>query len=939
MNDNTSYREKGRAVFLAAIMIVSVVAMSAAFTGAVAAQEDTFDVTDASITAGERTVVEADSQTQDIEVEFHIGQNIDSEEIAIDISDLDDVTDIDGDNVSVTVDTSSTGISATGASLQASDEELVISGIAGEHTDGASEGETITIQVTYNIDGDFEVDLGPETVQYTTNGESVSFNALSEQDIVFDSSDTTSDWAATTPSDITAGNTYDEDTVWEGVYVTTYTERVEDTVNIYEADEDDSNNYRLGDRVDRTGTTPGVATNYDTSNLEGGEEYIIELEGDTDDTYVAIELEELSLGAEAADTNVTTNNDIDVDVTSEDLTGSTVYGTVYTDSDLDDEADDFDTQTEELDANGDASFTWDLSEGNEGSYWVEVEHEPSDVTASTDEIEVNEAPDTEVEFRDNVRENIGNNASIVVEIEDHDGSVVVQVGDQDEENYAAFLEVTDEDDSGNVTIVHDTTAADKNAYSVVGDDELEVLNTPGVTNPPLEAGSYTLNVGLTGNSTAIDDRQDSAQYNLQDREELADDQISTHVAPVADSLSSSSDLEDTKVTADDTVAFLEEQAMDNLVVQLDNPHIYALLDEGDDEDALETNGFNLTIEEVNPGPNVQPSVWATDDGHENGGTKISVDTLVANQTEGQAVFALDNDDLADELEEGEEYYLNVTLDNHITDYAENASTTFETEEAELELDEDENANLANSSAEDVVGETNIAPGSELTIFAESDGYFFDDNETTVAEDGSFVGTFDFSEEPADIDVELSVEESQNNFGVSAEGDAVLYAADQPEPHSISLDATAPDSVEVGEDATLSVDVENVGEQTSPEFEFTATYDGDELASQSFDLEGGESESFEYELDTSAAGSFDWSVTADGEDVDASESGTLTVEEEEPSDEEPSDEDPSDEEPSDEEPSDEDEDDDDEEDGVPGFGFAVALFALIAAAMLALRQQE
>jgi len=40
MNNEPTYREKGRAVFLAAIMVLSVVAMSAAFTGAVAAQND-----------------------------------------------------------------------------------------------------------------------------------------------------------------------------------------------------------------------------------------------------------------------------------------------------------------------------------------------------------------------------------------------------------------------------------------------------------------------------------------------------------------------------------------------------------------------------------------------------------------------------------------------------------------------------------------------------------------------------------------------------------------------------------------------------------------------------------------------------------------------------------------------------------------------------------
>ncbi|QFU81160.1 surface glycoprotein [Natronorubrum aibiense] len=51
MTNETSYREKGRALFLAALMVMSVVAMSAAFAGAAAAnhsEETTITATDGS---------------------------------------------------------------------------------------------------------------------------------------------------------------------------------------------------------------------------------------------------------------------------------------------------------------------------------------------------------------------------------------------------------------------------------------------------------------------------------------------------------------------------------------------------------------------------------------------------------------------------------------------------------------------------------------------------------------------------------------------------------------------------------------------------------------------------------------------------------------------------------------------------------------------------
>ncbi|NGM69533.1 PGF-CTERM sorting domain-containing protein [Natronolimnobius sp. AArcel1] len=94
----------------------------------------------------------------------------------------------------------------------------------------------------------------------------------------------------------------------------------------------------------------------------------------------------------------------------------------------------------------------------------------------------------------------------------------------------------------------------------------------------------------------------------------------------------------------------------------------------------------------------------------------------------------------------------------------------------------------------------------------------------------------------------------------------------------------------------------------------------------------------YDFDTDAEGDIEWEVATDHDDA----SDTLTVEDGTDDGDDGVDDgvddgddgvDDGDDGVDDEEPT------DDDDDGTPGFGVAVALFALLAAAMLALRKQD
>ncbi|WP_152422227.1 DUF7827 domain-containing protein, partial [Natrialba asiatica] len=307
------------------------------------------------------------------------------------------------------------------------------------------------------------------------------------------------------------------------------------------------------------------------------------------------------------------------------------------------------------------------------------------MTAESDEFSVEETPEGDITFPDTFDENLGNTGEIVVNINNYDGAVYVQFGDEDSSNYQTLLEVEDTSDSGNVTIEYDTTEVGTSAFSLAdSDDSLEHLYSTDGIDAPLEPGhSYSLTAGIVANATEgnVTDKTDGSSFYLNEREGM--NGLESATAPAAD------DLDDAVVTETDEIA-----NGDQLLGVIEANDVFALLSEDDDADSLASNDVNISVTEVNPGANAEPETWSNIDGvgtEAADGPELTGDDIEIVETDeenGTVLFALNSYDF---LENNEAYELNVSLEEGNVllsgDEDESVSTEFSLAQPELELDD------------------------------------------------------------------------------------------------------------------------------------------------------------------------------------------------------------------------------------------------------------
>ncbi|MGQ3414399.1 BGTF surface domain-containing protein, partial [Natrinema sp. LN54] len=433
----------------------------------------------------------------------------------------------------------------------------------------------------------------------------------------------------------------------------------------------------------------------------------------------------------------------------------------------------------------------------------------------------------------------------------------------------------------------------------------------------------------------------------------------THTAPGGDSMSSLEDFEDTTVTESNVVA--EE---DHFLVTLDDYGATGMLaDSGDDApvgELLAENGVYLEMEQQDVPANSPDRVWnnsvLTGDygSSSDAGDEYALDFKVVNgdDYEGDQLIlkvpyeqfgSLDDADYgadasdfqtrALEADSSYDWTLKFSDDSVFVDEDEGTEVEgeFTLEEREISID-DRHEQLPNSANATVGGDTNVAPGTEVTVRAVSSGNFVLDPDTEVTADRTYSANFDFSGHEAGTEVELTATE---DGGESDELDAELVDAGDA---IVDVDASAPEEVTVDEKAALGVTISNDGEAPSVE-DYTVTIDGEVVDEQELEVASGDSFEESYDFNTSATADIDWEVTYG----DTTESGTLSVVEDSGSDdsgnESDSGSDSSGDSGSDDSGSDDSGSDDGEDDGTPGFGVGVALVALLGAAMLALRRQN
>ncbi|MFD1562766.1 BGTF surface domain-containing protein [Haloarchaeobius amylolyticus] len=863
MTDDTTYRDKGRAVILAALMVLSVVAMSTAFVGGAAAAENaSFENEDGSSTG------------------FYEGETV-------------TITDLnDGDSYEI---------------RYADDFD----------SDGDAEGDRFEDEFTAS-GSEYELDTdGYETGYYYLDG----------------------------PNN---GDTSDEERSFEL--------RTMDFRTL-EFDEDEVDDDETVDLEINTNRDP-----YDLNVSADGLD-----EDDLEDIFGS------QNGGDA-------ENDFGIEKNDEDEEVLTLTGV----SDAEDHV---------------ANFT-DIDTGE-----YEFNFESTDTSAESDaSINVTEGEDGTLSFADEAIETRTNTAEIPVEMENTD-EAYLRVGTMDDASYDVFLHVEDDDDNedstGVVNVEMDTVAAAddtdgvKNAFSTAdGDDDvtLVAVDTEG-EGTELEAGDYPLALSTDIDTDLVDDGpevaniQDTEDYTdsfedgeestsyltLENRQPLDEDATTVHTAPKGELSDVTDSLDDDETIADvvseenisdaDTIA-----DGDGMLVSVETDSLHAYFEDedgnthstfGDISEFQNKNTVSLNITGEESGPNADPPVWTTNDAEadDDGDADYigdEVEIVGANQSEGVVLLNIQEDDISG-IETDESYDVDFTVD-YEWDYAseqadedeenEVASDSFEFEVPEFELD-DSNEELPASADATVTGETNLAPHTEVSDRLRSAGNFTQSETGYVTEDGTYSIQHDLSEYSAGIDYELEAEagdKSDDLEGTTIEGD---------ELQSFDYDvSTAPKAPEEGDDVTGTVDVENPNDVESSE-DVVFTFDGDEVYNDTVELEGAASDTIvdgETLLENASAGDYEWTLTADGDEVD---SGTLTVEEPEKKGDDSGTDDSgtddstgSDDSGTDDSTGSDDSGTDDStgsddggDDSTPGFGVGLALVALLGAAMLALRRQN
>ncbi|ELY62839.1 hypothetical protein C490_16788 [Natronobacterium gregoryi SP2] len=1007
-------RTKAKSLFLAAIMIVSAVAMSAAFAGtAVADDPGESDIEiesaeyDDEVVAGDEVDIDVtlentgDEEISEVEADVEFGdsnETIDFETVGGDENKTGSVSfdsveegsyDLD---ITATVDEeqADTYNGEIEVSEQIEDPEDYIEIESAEYDDEVAAGDEVDIDVTLENTGDEEITGVEADVEFGDSNETLEFemvggNETKTENVSFDSVEEGSyDLNITATVDEEQADTYNgEIEVFEPTDVghgpdaggPTWSSG-NDVENVYIGQELTLKDDEFGDSVSSVilykgpveldnpelvtsvEATDGTAE-FDTSDLETGEGYHFSAnESHFDEKEFWTAEEELSAEFnvntipqdESATLDIDSERDyqhVDViseDVDAEDLEEYIDYEETEVDTDDDiltlidvESEDDFDIEFEDFDADEyefefeiTDSFAWD--------------------NATIDVVD----DDSSVDFAEQSSGEIGDVIDIELELT-HAEEGYIQISEYDKTYFQASAMFEAEDHNVDEAVLQFNANApnESESWRVHPDYEDEIDLEEQYANATEIDGAlgdhdYTMFAGLGFDDESVDSASyatpvvepetDTEFFSVNERSPVSD--VTTAVAPIDSSLDDYDAFNETTVTEQSDVA-----DGDALLVTLEDFGLSGVVADasGGDQvsDHLAEEHIDITVVEQDPGPNVGAQVWTineTDASDDDDIEQINVSAVYTDleHYDGDLVLQLEYDE--DEI--GEEFDLGgYDLTYEITEespYVDDADDEIEIE-TEFDLVEPvvewyhSAEEVPNAADAEVSGTTTTAPGSEIRTNARSGGNFTESADAIVEADGTFAATYDFSEYDPGIEFELGAsheDESSydSDYDLEDSIDAVLVDADEA---VINLHATAPGEVEVGDDAALDVTVSNDG-GAADDITVTVTTDGETVKNESVTLEPDEEWSGSFDFDTAEKADIDWDVTAG----DQSDSGTLNVVEKKPVDE-PEDE-PKD------EPEDDPEDDPEDEpvdDETPGFGVAVAVVALLAAAMLALRRQN
>ncbi|SDY43153.1 DUF7827 domain-containing protein [Halobellus clavatus] len=514
--------------------------------------------------------------------------------------------------------------------------------------------------------------------------------------------------------------------------------------------EGDGNNYF---QTFANGTNSSVFY-VNTDDLSGDYEY--------DESGNFLVVRDLGLGVSIDDLNVTTDDSIEGTVNAVDS------GRDVTVELLDSSGDVEKTDTGELSGQGEYDFDFSASDIDTGDYSVEVTDNNTQIQVESSTVTVSEASDADVNFASNsIVNQRGDFIEFTVEMTST-SEATISFGSASD-GVKANATVEDDDGDDQVTVYLNTyNLGNGNDVFSLDDDSDDVINNQNnqvQTNDLVDAGSYDLEVEADDQTvaTGVTNADDVATVTLDER---STDTLRMWTGS-SDELGTVSNLEDVNEgIANGEITQSSEIAVgDYAVHQVVASGLEGALDARDNEDVTQnfndtvrSGPLNLTIEESSPGANQDASELNL-----SYGDNVTVIADGANDTYFIIVDTGDvglaaprNESLPQDDDTSLETNFTILQDDAGFDFTpdsdfdddENSETFVEFNANEPDVNVDEPFDVANAEGQTISGDTNIAPGTELTIRVRSqDGTspsFLKTASPVVQPDGSFNATFDFS---------------------------------------------------------------------------------------------------------------------------------------------------------------------------------------------------
>ncbi|WP_336329248.1 DUF7282 domain-containing protein [Haloarcula sp. CGMCC 1.2071] len=546
---------------------------------------------------------------------------------------------------------------------------------------------------------------------------------------------------------------------------------------------------------------------YETSDLDTGEEYEVTVGGTADENITISNL----------DLNVNIDDDVGDGANIDDtdtlaVNVSTTRGGEPANATLFDEDDDkVATQVKNLKGNENVVFDFGNQSADDSPYYVQVTDNQTGVSAESDQINVSESGEGDASFETStVQDEVGDVTNITVQMSNTENAVI-NVGSQNDDNYVIQGQIEDENGDGEVTVQFNsyTAGTDNNntVLTVPGDDDLDEVEEKGsftdsrnsLDEDVLEPQSYSINV-TAGTSPDVTSPDTVGTLRLN---ENSVESMQTWVAP------SDADLDDEDIDIYDRIGENLTQSDDVAVEDVVVHEIQASGIEGALEYEQEDNGSSdvtdafiaaadTTPDRINDDTSasgLQLYVNRTDVGANadadpiNFANSSSAVTVVDDPDNNTYFVALDTDDVEFEsgntITEEEDTEINATFsvqEGPLTDDSSSESELYTTSErnAELDLDDDGLVTVGAAAGQTVSGDTNVAPGSELEVEMESESEanpFVERPEATVGQNGTYVATEDFSDYSAGTNFTVQTLDVDGDSDFSDEEDGRIVEAD------------------------------------------------------------------------------------------------------------------------------------------------------------------